>query len=67
MKVKIKSFNGVLEEYLTLDKLYLVQEILDDNLFSINADNNVTITIYTKYCFFLNGRSWEVVNEWSCL
>ena len=63
MKVKIKSFNGVLEEYLTLDKLYLVQEILDDNLFSVKDDNGDTMIVYTEECDFLNGGSWEVIDE----
>ena len=63
MKIKIKSFNGVLADFLTLDKSYSVQEVLDDYLLSVNDDNGDTMIVYTEECDFLNGGSWEVVNE----
>ena len=63
MKVKIKNFNGVLADFLTLDKSYSVQEVLDDYLLSVNDDNGDTMIVYTEECDFLNGGSWEVVNE----
>lgn len=63
MKIKIKSFNGVLADFLTLDKSYLVQEVLDDYLLSVNDDNGDTMIVYTEDCVFLNGGSWEVVDE----
>lgn len=63
MNILIKSFNGVLEDFLTLNKLYLVQEVLDNYLLSVKDDNGDTMIIYTEDCAFLNGGSWEVVNE----
>ena len=63
MKVKIKSFNGILEDFLTLDKLYVVDERLDTYLLSVKDDNGETMIIYTKDCGFLNGGEWEVVDE----
>lgn len=63
MKVKIKSFNGELPDYLTLDKLYKVEEVLDVHLFSVDDDNGDTMIIFTEECDFLNGGSWGIVNE----
>ena len=63
MKVRIKNFNGVLEDFLTLNKSYLVQEVLDNYLLSVKDDNGDTMIVYTEECDFLNGGSWEVVNE----
>ena len=63
MKVKIKSFNGVLEDFLTLNKSYLVQEVLDICLLSVKDDDGDKLIIYTEDCAFLNGGSWEVVDE----
>ena len=63
MKIKIKSFNGVLEDFLTLNKPYLVQEVLDNYLLSVKDDNGDTMIVYTEECDFLNGGSWEVVDE----
>lgn len=63
MKVKIKSFNGDLPDYLTLDKLCKVEEVLDVHLFSVDDDNGDTMIIFTEGCGFLNGGSWEVVSE----
>ena len=63
MKVKIKHFNGEIPHYLTLDKLYKVEEVLDVHLFSVDDDNGDTMIIFTEECGFLNGGSWEVVSE----
>lgn len=62
MKIKIKSFNGELPEYLTLGKVYDVwtssdlwsQGIRNDifNILVINDFNN---------CKHINGGSWEIV------
>ena len=63
MKIKIKSFNGELEDFLTLNKSYLVQEVLNNYLLSVKDDNGDTMIVYTEECDFLNGGSWEVVDE----
>ena len=63
MKVKIKSFNGVLEDILTLNKSYLVQEVIDNYLLSVKDNNGNEKIFYTEECDFLNGGSWEVVDE----
>lgn len=63
MKVKIKSFNGNLPEYLTLDKEYDVwttsemfsQGIADDMF------NRRVISLSLKECHLLNGGDWEEV------
>ena len=60
MKVKIKSFNGKIPNYLTEDKEYQVIasdgkgfEILDD----------MDEWLYTRFedSYFLNGGDWEIV------
>lgn len=61
MKVKIKSFNGVLPEYLTEDKEY--------DAFPNNNGKGATITndlgdksfINLAESCHLNGGSWEIV------
>lgn len=67
MKVKIKSFNGNLPEYLTLGKLYDVinpdDEFFSDRLYYITDDYNGYCLIYLEDCEFLNGGEWEVVDE----
>ena len=63
MKVKIKHFNGKLPEYLTLGKIYKVEEVLDVHLFLVGDDNGEGLVVFTEDCGFLNGGSWEVINE----
>lgn len=67
MKVRIKSFNGELPDYLTLGKEY---EIVETNTFPrqydiqyIKDDLSRLITINLKSSRCLNGGSWEIVNE----
>lgn len=62
MKVKIKSFNGVLPEYLTVGKEY---EVVDGKYpyFDIIDDCNENVYIDVNDCDHLNGGSWEVVEE----
>ena len=63
MKVKIKEYFGELPDYLTLGKLYKVEEVLDVHLFLVEDDNGDAMIVFTEDCGFLNGGSWEVVNE----
>lgn len=61
MKVKIKSFNGELPSYLTVDKEYSVY-MHDSEWGIINLGGGHIIRINClKYCNHLNGGSWEVV------
>ncbi len=63
MKVKIKSFKGDLPSFLTLGKLYNVEEMLDTHLLSIYDDNGDNMIIYTEDCGYLNGGLWDIVDE----
>ena len=69
MKIKIKSFNGDLPSYLTVEEVYEVDCFYENNQNypCILADNNHHIVLEINKCGHLNGGSWEVVNEWSCL
>ena len=40
-----------------------LQKVLDDYLLSVNDDNGDTMIIFTEDCAYLNGGSWEVVDE----
>ena len=64
MKVRIKSFNGELPEYLTDGKVYEVTNY-DSNLDSgyvVDDLGSKIITILNKTAH-LNGGSWEVIDE----
>ena len=63
MKIKIKSFNGDLPDYLTLGKVYEFDSWSDYNDGSIQDDLGMGLYIFLDCCAFLNGGSWEVVNE----
>jgi hypothetical protein len=63
MKVKIKEYFGELPDYLTLEKTYEVEEVLDVHLFLVGDDNGDAMIVFTEDCGFLNGGSWEIVNE----
>ena len=63
MKVKIKAYFGELPNYLTLGKIYEVEEVLDVHLFLVGDDNGDAMIVFTEDCGFLNGGSWEVVDE----
>lgn len=60
MKVKIKSCNGGLPEYLTEGKEYPLSGF---NEFggTITDDEGYEIYIFISECCFLNGGSWEIV------
>lgn len=63
MKVKIKSFNGVLPEYLTEGKEYECSKICDEFYTYITADDGDGLMINIHDCEYLNGGSWQVLNE----
>ena len=63
MKVKIKTYNGSLADYLSLDKVYDVAIIYDDTLMTIVNDEGGCSTILIPECAHLNGGSWEIVND----
>ena len=59
MKVKIKSFNGELPDYLTLGKKYKVSQ-LSDCLFGFVSDDGRRMLATFINSAHLNGGSWEV-------
>lgn len=63
MKVKIKTYNGSLADYLSLDKFYDVVYIWCEDLVSIINDDGEYSTIRLPDCAHLNGGSWEIVND----
>lgn len=62
MKIKIKSFNGVLPEYLTVGKVYTVACVESFTSVSIASDLNKFMVVRIVNCPHLNGGSWEVVD-----
>lgn len=60
MKVKIKSFNGSLPEYLTEGNMYKFQKI-KEYCGLITVDNGLEYFTYIKGSCHLNGGDWEVV------
>lgn len=65
MKVKIKSCNGGLPEYLTMGRVY---DVVDTNSFGkkcnyqyIKDDMNRLLVIAIENSNILNGGSWEIV------
>lgn len=63
MKIKIKSFNGELPSYLTEGKEYKVEKVGFLG-FWITVDNEIfEACVLLDDCSFLNGGSWEVVND----
>ena len=62
MKIKIKSYNGELPNYLTLDKEYEVLECDDDvDGFSIVDDQGAIIYTLRTSIRHLDGGEWEIV------
>ena len=60
MKVKIKSFNCELPEYLTLGKVYDV--IHGCGIYvDIAGDDGFPVFLDINDCSHLNGGSWEVI------
>ena len=62
MKVKIKSFNGELPEYFTIDKVYEAKH-RSELTFLVEDDEGCLWTCLFDNCPNLNGGSWEIVNE----
>ena len=62
MKVRIKSFNGELPEYLTLGKEY---EVIGGNMpyLDIVGDNGLPVLLDINDCGHLNDGTWEVIDE----
>ena len=62
MKIRIKTHNGELPDYLTEGKFYEVKSrgILG---FWIVTDELEEIYVLLDDCCFLNGGSWEIANE----
>lgn len=63
MKIRIKTYNGELPSYLTVGKAY---DVLWLNYFGvpvIDRDSGGYLAISLSACGYLNGGSWEVVNE----
>ena len=60
MKVKIKSFNGELPDYLTVGKEYEVKNFNGSSVL-IESDHGELIFTEINGTSHLNGGSWEVV------
>ena len=64
MKIKIKSFNGELPSYLSVNNEYEIEHIDKDGSYHIyirSIDDYACIKM--ENCKHLSGGSWEVVNE----
>ena len=64
MKIRIKSFNGELPEYLTAGRIYDVVKMPDSMHRVVINDNNgnrMSTNLYKSG--YLNGGSWEIVDE----
>lgn len=61
MKVRIKS--GDCPSYLTFDKVYDAFTVVDGLGCNIIDDDHKTINILFDDCSFLDGGSWEIVEE----
>lgn len=65
MKIRIKTFNGQLPDYLTMGKVYEVTQCEVSKEISncgwIFADNGVKSFIDFDISNHLNGGSWEIV------
>ena len=62
MKIMIKSFNGELPEYFTIDKIYECKP-RSEHTFFLDDDEGYRLLCLYDNCPNLNGGSWEVVNE----
>lgn len=62
MKVRIKSFNGDLNSYLTIGKEYSVLHNYEDkcNLPCVKCDLGYEIVLNIICCGHLNGGSWGI-------
>ena len=62
VKVKIKSFNGNLPDYLTLGKWYNIKMIKDYCGYIVD-DEGEEIFTFINNSYHLGGGSWEIVDE----
>ena len=62
MKIKIKSFNVDLPEYLTIGKVYEFKK-LKSYCGLVVVDNGDEYFTYLKGSVHLGGGSWEVVDD----
>ena len=62
MKIKIKSFNGELPDYFTIDKVYEAKHRSEHTFFLDDDEGYMLLCLYDN-CPNLNGGSWEVVDE----
>lgn len=63
MKVRIKTFNGELPDYLTIKKIYIVGQFIENGcqMPYIIDDLDDKSFIDINRCTHLNGGSWEIV------
>ena len=61
MKIRIKTYNGELPDYLTVGREYTVVDVVD--CFNRTLLINSGIEIHTNDCEHLSGGSWEIINE----
>ena len=64
MKIRIKSFNGELPEFLTAGRVYDVVKVPDSMHRVVINDNNgnrMSTNLYKSG--YLNGGSWELVDD----
>ncbi|MED6004926.1 MULTISPECIES: hypothetical protein [Enterobacteriaceae] len=64
MNIKIKTFNGELPNYLTLDKEYEVISLLSRGAIFLDDDGNERMTLF-KRSEHLNGGEWELIRRYS--
>lgn len=62
MKIRIKTFNGELPSHLTVGKVYDANHCVDD-LYELVEFTNTDVVIRISGCAYLNGGSWEIVND----
>lgn len=62
MKIKIKTYNGELPSYLTVGRVYEVNQ-RSDYTFILEDDEGCLWMCLFNNCPNLNGGSWEIINE----
>lgn len=63
MKIRIKTYNGELPSYLTVGKVYRVTHIESLITVRVKDDLDNSIAVRLDSCAYLNGGSWEILNE----
>lgn len=62
MKVKVKSFNVKLPDYLTFGKVYEFKKI-KSYCGLVTVDNGLEFFTYLNGSAHLNGGDWEIIEE----